>query len=136
MFLLNINGTREKAWQLIKSDLIEKNDELKHENELLENQIADLKKQNMSLKKYLHAYEGNFIALKDAAGNCYQIESKPAADLPESLTEEPFEIRQIYREMLSEKKRWDKNQQEQYKNVLEITVEPHVIESQSLSLEN
>ena len=136
MFLLNINGTREKAWQLIKSDLIEKNDELKHENELLKNQIADLKKQNMSLKKYLHAYEGNFIALKDAAGNCYQIESKPAADLPESLTEEPFEIRQIYREMLSEKKRWDQNQHEQYKNVLEITVEPHVIESQSLSLEN
>jgi hypothetical protein len=136
MFLLNINGTREKAWQRLKSDLIEKNTELKHENEQLNRKIVDLKKQNASLEKYLHAYENNFIALKDAARNCYQIESKLAAHLPEGLTNEPFEIRRIFREMLSEKKRWDQYQQEQYKNVLESTVEPHVIKAQSLSLEN
>jgi len=35
MFLLNIKGTREKAWQLIKSDLIKENAELNHENELI-----------------------------------------------------------------------------------------------------
>jgi len=33
MFLLNIKGTREKAWQLIKSDLTKENAELNHKNE-------------------------------------------------------------------------------------------------------
>ena len=63
MFLLNIKGTREKAWQLIKSDFEAENAALKQENELLKHRFAVLKKQNMSLKKYLHAYENNFIAL-------------------------------------------------------------------------
>ena len=53
IFLLNIKGTREKAWQLIKSDLEEENAELKQENELLKHRFAGLKKQNLSLKKYL-----------------------------------------------------------------------------------
>jgi hypothetical protein len=107
MFLLTVHGTRKKAWQLIKSDLVAENAERKHENEILKHEIAGLKNQNLSLKKYLHAYEDNFIALKDAAGNCYQVEFKLAADLPEGLAQEPFEIRQIYRKMLREKKRWD-----------------------------
>jgi hypothetical protein len=136
LFLLNINGVREKAWQLVKPDLIAENASLKNENEILKNKIASLNKQNMSLKTYLEAYENNFIALKDAARNCYQIESMFPADLPEGLTEERFEIRQIFREMLSEKKRWDRYQQEQYKNVLESMAEPAVIEAQSLNLEN
>jgi hypothetical protein len=136
VFLLDINGTREKAWQLIKPDLIEKNADLKHENDRLRSKIVSLHKQNMSLKKYLDAYENNFIALKDAARNCYQIASMLPADLPEGLTKERFEIRQIFREMLSEKKRWDQYQKEQYKNVLESTVEPDVIEAQNLNFEN
>ncbi len=90
----------------------------------------------MSLKKYLEAYENNFIALDDAAGSCYQIESKPVADLPQGLTREPFEIRQIYRKMLSEKKRWDQYQQTKYKDVLEKTVEPYEIDVQHLVFEN
>ena len=103
MFLLNLNGTKEKAWKLIKSDLIAENAELNHENELLNHKITDLKNQNLSLKKYLDAYENNFIALNDVAGNCYQIESKLNADLPEGLTQAPFEIFQIYRKMLNER---------------------------------
>ena len=51
MFLLNIKGKREKAWRLIKSDLIMENAELNHENELLKHKIAGLKNQNLSLKK-------------------------------------------------------------------------------------
>jgi len=136
MFFLNLNETREEAWRLIKSDLIIENAELNHENKLLKHKIAGLKNQNLSLKKYLDEYENNFIALKDAAGNCYQIESKLAADLPEGLTQEPFGIRQIYLKMLREKRRWDQYQQEQYNNVLESTVEPHEIGVQRLSFEN
>jgi hypothetical protein len=134
--IINVKGKREKVWQLVKSDLIAENAELNHENELLKHKIADLINQNLSLKKYLDAYENNFIALKDAAGNCYHVESTLSADLPEGLTQEPLEIRQIYRKMLSEKKRWDQYQEEQYKNVLESTVEPHEIETQRLSFEN
>ena len=136
IFFLNINGTRETAWRLVKSNLIKENASLKKENEGLKNKIAHLNKQNMSLKKYLNAYENNFIALKGAARNCNQIKAMLPADLPEGLTKERFEIRQIFREMLSKKKRWDQYQQEQYKGVLESTVEPDIIEAQSLNLEN
>ena len=136
MFYSNMDGTRENASQLIDPGLIEKNASLTNENERLRKKLANLHEQNMSLKKYLAAYETNFIALKDAAGNCCQIESILPADLPEGLTQEPFDIRQIYREMLNEKKRWDQYQQEQYETVLETTVEPHVIEAESLVLEN
>jgi hypothetical protein len=57
-------------------------------------------------------------------------------DLPEELARERFEIRQTYRQMLNEKKRWDQYQQEQYKDILESTVEPLVDESQGLNLQN
>ena len=136
MFLIGIKGTREKLWQLVKPGLIEDNANLKNENDRLKLKIAGLNKQNMSLKNYLDAYENNFIELKDAARNCYQIESMLPADLPEGLTKEPFEIRQIFRDMLNEKKLWDQYQQEQYKHILNSTVEPNVIEAQSLNLEN
>jgi hypothetical protein len=136
MFLFNVKETKDKAWQLIKPNLIEENADLKNENERLMSKIAGLKKQNMSLKKYLDAYENNFIELKNAARNCNRIQSMLPIDLPEELTKERFEIRQIYRQMLSEKKRWDQYQQEQYKNILESTVEPVVVESQGLNLEN
>ena len=74
-----------------------------HQSEL--ERIAALEKRNLSLKKYLDAYEKNFIALNDAAGNCDQTETELVADLPQGVTRESFEIRQIYRKMLSEKKR-------------------------------
>jgi hypothetical protein len=136
MLFLNINGIRVKAWQLIKPDLLEENASLRNENERLRSRIASLHQQNMSLKKYLDTYENNFIALKDTARNCCQNESILPDDLPEGLNKERFEIRHIYREMLSEKKRWDQYQQEQYENVLESRIEPHVSEAQSLDLEN
>ena len=136
MFYSNMDGTRKKASQLIEPGLIEENASLKNENERLREKNADLNAHNMSLKTYLDAYESNFIALKDAAKNCCQIESILPADLPEGLTKESFAIRQIYLEMLSEKKRWDQYQQEQYETVLETTAEPHVIEVESLILKN
>jgi hypothetical protein len=135
VFILEINGMGLKTWQLIKPDLIEENASLKIENARLRSNIAGLHKQNMNLKKYLDAYENNFISLKDAARNCCRSESMLPADFPEGLTKERFEIRHIYREMLIEKKRWDQYQQLQYENVLESRVEPHVIEAQSLNLE-
>jgi hypothetical protein len=136
MFLFNVKETKDKAWQLLKPDLIAENAALKNENERLMSKIENLTKQNMSLKKYLDAYESNFIALKDAARKAKQIQPMLQIDLPEQLTKERFEIRQIYRQMLSEKKRWDHYQQEKYENILESTVEPEAVESQGLNLKN
>ena len=129
LFLSTINRAKDIAWQFLKSDLFEDNEHLRKE-------IANLKKQNMSLKKYIDAYEINFIALKDISGNCYPSESALPFDFTQGLAEESFEIRQIYLEMLGEKKRWDQYQQEQYENVLESTVEPHIISFQGLIFEN
>ena len=66
IFLFNINGTREKALQLIKPDLIEENGHLKTENAYLKSELYSLNKLNRNLRKYLDLYEVNFIELKDA----------------------------------------------------------------------
>ena len=134
--LFSINGTREKALQLIKPDLIEENGHLKNENAYLKSELDGLNKLNRSLRKYLDLYEINFIELKDAVKDCYPIKSMFPDDFPEELISERFEIRQLFLELLSEKKRWDQYQQAQFEGILEKTLEPVVIESQSLKLEN
>lgn len=136
VFLISLNRAKEKAGRLIEANLTEEIAHLKQENELLGHEIADLKNQNIRLKNYVLAYEENFIALKDAAKSCYQIESKLAADLPAGLTEEPLEIRRIYVEVLGEFNRWNHYQREHYREILESTVEPRVIEAQSLALDD
>ena len=136
LFLFNVGGTKDKIWHLIKPNLIAQNTELKTENQRLKRKIARLKDQNRRIKTVLDAYEHNLIALKDAAGNCSQIQSIPPFDLPADLAKERFEIRQMYRQMLGEKNRWDQYQQEKYKGILEGTIEPVVVESQDLILEN
>ena len=136
IFLFNINGTREKALQLLKPDLIEENGQLKNENAYIKSELDGLNKLNRSLRKYLDLYEINFIELKDAVKDCYPIKSMFPDDFPEELISERFEIRQLFRELLSEKKRWDQYQQAQYEGILEKSLEPVMIESQSLKLEN
>lgn len=134
--LFYIKETKEKAWGTLTSNLMKKNAELMNENEHLKQKISDLKKRNLSLERYLHAYEDNLLAIKDAPGDYCRTETELVEDLPGGLAAEPFEIRQIYREMLSEKKRWDDFQQAHYKNILESTVEPQVFKVQSVRLEN
>ena len=57
IFLFNINGTREKALQLLKPDLIEENGHLKNENAYLKSELDSLNKLNRNLRKYLdYAY--------------------------------------------------------------------------------
>jgi hypothetical protein len=136
LLLFNIWDFREKAWYLIKPDLLAQNAQLKNENERLIGKISSIKKQNKGLKTILDAYEHNFIALKEAAGNCDPIPPVLPIDLPAELMQERFEIRQMYRQMLSEKRRWDQYQQTKYKTVLESTSEPAVVEIQGLNLEN
>jgi hypothetical protein len=136
MLILNIDTVKQKAWQIIKPDLMADNSNLRNANELLKSENESLKNQNLRLKRYLDAYEHNFIELKDAATNCCQNESMFPDDLPDALTEERFEIRQIYRQLLAEKNLWDQYQQAQYKNILESTLEPEDIEIQNLNLDN
>jgi hypothetical protein len=56
--------------------------------------------------------------------------------LPEDLIEERFEIRHMYRKLQRQKKLWEQYQQEKYEGILETTLEPSVISSQKLNLEN
>jgi hypothetical protein len=67
MFLFNVKEIKDKTWRLFKPELIEENADLKNENERLMREVAGLTKQNLTLRKYLDAYEKNFIGLKDAA---------------------------------------------------------------------
>jgi hypothetical protein len=136
IFLFNIGGIKDQAWQLIEPDLIAQNTELITENQRLKRKIANLKDQNRRMKTALDAYEHNVIVLKDAARNCGRIPSIPSFDLPADLAKERLEIRQMYRQMLGEKKRWDQYQQEKYNGILEDTIEPVVAENLDLTLEN
>ena len=134
--LIDNRSDKKKSSQQIKSNLTKENTDLKPENEQLKIQIADLKNQNQILKTALNAYEKEFVVLNNAAGNCYQLDSGPVADLPKGLEYEPIEIRQKYREMLGEKKRWDQYQQQQYKDVLESTVEPYLVGIERLEIKD
>jgi hypothetical protein len=134
--LLNIEGTIDKVWQLFKPEMIRENTNLKFENKQLQHEIKDLEKQNTRLRYYLDEYEKNLSDLKTAAVDCNQVESMLPVDLPVGLKKERFEIRQFYRELLDEKKRWDQYQQQKYTGILQDTIEPRVVDSQSLNLEN
>jgi FtsZ-binding cell division protein ZapB len=74
LFIVDIEKAKQKAWQIIKPDLMAQNSNLRNENELLKSENESLKNQNLRLKRYLDAYEHNFIELKDAATNCCQNE--------------------------------------------------------------
>lgn len=134
--LLNIDGAIDKVWQVFKPEMIQENANLTVQNEQLKQEITGLEKQNARFRNYLDEYEKNLSGLKAAAVNCDQVESMLPADLPAGLTKERFEIRRLYRELLGEKKRWDQYQQQRYAGILEDTIEPRVVDSQSLILGN
>ena len=134
--LLNIDGAIDKVWQVFKPEMIQENANLTVQNEQLKQEITGLEKQNARFRNYLDEYEKNLSGLKAAAVNCDQIESMLPADLPAGLTKERFEIRRLYRELLGEKKLWDQYQQQRYAGILEDTIEPRVVDSQSLILGN
>ena len=52
-FVFNIGATRDKAWHLIKPDLIAQNSELKTENQRLKHSVSSLEKQNKRMKTVL-----------------------------------------------------------------------------------
>ena len=134
--LTNIDILLDKVWHVFKPRLIQENAILKAENEQLKDEITGLQQQNTKLRNHLNDYEQNLSELRAAAKDCNQIESLLTADLPSGLKKERFEIRQLYRELLGEKKRWDQYQQQKYAGILEDTIEPRVVDSQNLELEN
>jgi hypothetical protein len=137
MFILIDNESdKKKSSRPINSNLTKEIADLKSENEQLKIQIADLKIQYQNLKTVLNAYEKEIVVLENASRSCYQLESGLETDIPKGLANEPVQIRQIYREMLGEKKRWDQYQHQQYKDVLESTVEPRLVEIVRLEFKN
>ena len=136
IFLLHAGGAIDGIWQFFQSELFRKDSNLTDENERLKQKITGLERQNSRLRSYLDIYEQNLADLKAAAENCSQIESMLPVDLPTELTTERFEIRQLYRELSAEKQRWDRYHQAKYEGILEDTIEPRLVDSQSLDFEN
>ena len=134
LILFNVAATKDKIYHLMDPDILAQNAQLKNENQRLTGKISGLKKQNKSLKTIIDAYAHNFIALKDAAGNCDPLPPVFSIDLPAELMTESFDIRHLYRQMLGEKRRWDQYRQQQYKPILERTEEPMLFEIQGLNL--
>jgi hypothetical protein len=136
IFLLYAGGAIDGIWRFFKPELFRENLNLTDENERLKQKITGLERQNSRLTSYLDIYEQDLADLRAAAENCIQIKSMLPADLPTELTTERFEIRQLYRELSAEKQRWDRYQQAKYEGILEDTIEPRLVDSQSLNLEN
>lgn len=136
VLLLSINGIIPFVEKLISPDLIENNRSLESENIRLTKEIADLKKHNRYLKKSLDAQEHVFLQVKEIAENCGLMETVFPNDLPEELTKENYVLRHIFHVLLEEKKRWDMYLQQQYRGILDDTLEPLVIETQNLFFEN
>jgi hypothetical protein len=127
---------REKEWRHVEQSLMKQKADLERENQRLKKEIVWLNNQNLNLKRYVAAFEKNFIELQNSTANFRQIGAPPSADLPESLASESAQVRQAFRDMLSERRLWDQYQKEQYKGVLESTLEPRVIGSRNLELAN
>lgn len=136
VLLLNINDLKKYARQLHSPDLMENNSNLKSQNAQLTKEIASLKKHNLHLKKCLDAQENVFLQVKEIAENCGLIETAFTDELPEELSKENYILRHIYHVLLKEKMRWDMYLQEQYRGILEDTLEPLVIETHNLIFEN
>ncbi len=134
--LIETRSDKKESSRRINSNLTKEEADLKSENEQLKIQIADLKIQNQNLKTELDAYEKEFVELDHASRNCYQLESGLGAEIPKGLANEPIQIRQKYREMLAERKRWDQYQHQQYKDVLESTTEPRLVEIERLGFKD
>jgi prefoldin subunit 5 len=134
--LLSTDATFDRVWQRLKPQMIQQNADLRAQNEQLKHEISALEKQNTRLRNHLDEYERNLSELRYVAAECEKIESMLPADLPAGIKKERFEIRRLYRELLGEKNRWDQYQQQKYAGILEDTIEPRVVDSQSLKLEN
>ena len=134
--LSNMESAIDRIRQLFQPEILQENANLATENQQLKDGIASLEKQNTRLRNYLDEYEQDLSELRAVAADCKRIESMLPLDLPAGLNKERFEIRRLYRELLGEKKRWDQYQQQKYAGILEDTIEPRVVDSQTLELED
>ena len=126
--------TWQEIWKLARSDAMEENVRLRNEIDQLKSQIAYLKNENLYQNDYIETYAQHIGTLIEANQYLCRYEPLSLADLLEGLTKETIALRQTYLEMLNEKLRWDRYQQEKYRNVLESTVEPVIINVYSLVL--
>lgn len=136
MYSTGKGGLVETVGSYIRSDLLTANTGLKIENEKLAEEMEGLQKQNRRLKKDLVGRAIEPPMLNEAAGEPRQSGITPSQDLLESLDNESLLNQQIYRALLVEKNRWDEYHQAQYRDILESTLEPAVVDSQYLIFED
>jgi hypothetical protein len=134
--LLHAKEIKERVCQIVRADLLVENLDLKAENDRLASEIKRLQAQNLRLETYLDVYENKTSKLLLGRADGNQTGFLSSISVPEGLRTEAVGIRKLYRKYQKEKKRWDRYHQQQYENILETTVEPDVIDSHSLVLEN
>jgi hypothetical protein len=120
----------------IRSDLLTANDKLRSRNEKLIQEMAALEKQNQDLKQALVDQTIQFSMLNEASKRAWIPGTIPEGESGGPLDEASFLNRQIYQALLAEKKRWDASQQLQYRDILESTLEPAIVDSRYLNFEN
>ena len=136
VLLFNFGPLQDGDGRRMQAKLMEKNAALRKVNDGLSDQIDGLTEQTMKLKSVLIAYEKQLMALTKASRQCVQSNAMHPAVLPEGISKERFQVRQLYRRMYAEKSRWDQYQQGQYQSVLDSTVEPWCIDSLDMDLEH
>ena len=120
----------------IRSDLLKTNADLRDRNEKQIQEMAELVKQNQGLKQALVNQTIQFSMLDEASKRAW-LSGTTHNQVPMGhLDKESFLNRQIYQALLAEKKRWDASQQLQYRDILESTLEPAIVDSQYLNFKN
>ena len=98
------------------------------ENEQLRKEIQQLKDQYLDLRIRLDTYVPHDMRYSEMAGEGTHIESSARLDTPAELFDESAEVQQIYHRLVLEKQRWDRFLQDKYTHVMEMTIEPALIQ--------
>ena len=120
----------------LPSDAGDETADLIAENQTLKQVIVELNEQIRRLKKALVGRSVQFAMLQQEIDAPRPSNGLPSLSSLKNMDNELFLNQQIYRALLAEKKRWDAYQQSQYKDILETTLEPVIVESQYLIFQN
>lgn len=97
---------------------------LHHENEQLRKDIELLKHQYLNLRKRLDTYSPHDLRYSEMVDADGHIEPIALLDVPPELSEERLDVQEVYHRLVLEKQRWDRFLQNKYKHILEMAIEP------------
>jgi len=124
MFFLYLGGVYLLPQWQEKGDYAADFRKLHYENKQLKHEIELLKTRYLNLKSRLDVYAPYDVRYSQIADGEIGIETMMSQDIPEGLSEEGLDVQHAYRRFVLENKHWDRFVQDQYKHILETTIEP------------